>query len=158
MYQYQGMSSIDTTSPITSISSSSGSSISNGALSPYSASIQGSWHQNISPSSLSPNVPQAHTTPNPPWPSPISSPPQSLFPPSSVGPLSPAGMPTQETNLAWQRVPGGDAISVDAYNGYFSGRMDETDHQLHQSNVSFQAANSSHRYVIVLHSRRLQLS
>jgi hypothetical protein len=35
--------------------------------------------------------------------------------------------------------------------------IDETDHQLHQSDVSSQAANSSHRYVIVLHRRR-QLS
>ena len=145
MDQSHGMLNANTTSPTASDSEST--------IDPYSAaSIQGSRHQEIS--SLSQNVLQAHATLNPPWPPPPYEP--SLFPLSPFGSLSPANLPTQETNLAWQCVPEGGP--PDVRDGSFSGRVDETDHHLYQSNNdSFQVADSSHsaRYVTV-HHRSLQ--
>jgi hypothetical protein len=110
------------------------------SVKPHSAtSIHGSWPQDRipSPSSTSLNVLQVHATPNSQGPSPI-----------------------QESNLAWQRVPEGDPMAGDVSDGFFSSRVNETDHHLYQSNnSSFQIANSSHsaRYVAV-HYRRPQSS
>jgi hypothetical protein len=157
MYQYQDMPSA---SPITTTSESSGSSLSTGFLTPYSAtSIPGSWQQNtIPPSSLSPSVPQAHATSNPPYPHPMSPlpPSQSHFPFPSVGSLSPASLPTQET---WQRVHEGDVMPIDISDGYFSSVDEMNPHFYQSNNGAFEGSDASHsvKYVTVL-LRRPQFS